>query len=175
MSPVRKHLVLGLMMVLALSACGTAIAPTTGTVVEPNGADGDAASTEAVEPNDLEVGDCWNPVDFSVDPSSGPEGIYSGVEPVPCRQPHTAEVYVIFDLEGTEYPDDEGVVAECQLGCLDGFEEFVGREYADSALDVNVIGPSRKSWTLKDDRTVVCSVFDNHGEPLTGSMEGSER
>lgn len=165
-------------MVLALAACGTTEAPTAGTVTEPDSATEEVTeepSTRIVEVNDLLIGDCWNPIDFTVDPSSGPEGVYSGVEVVSCERAHMAEVYAIFDLEGTRYPDQDDYMAQCKRGCLGGFEEFVGSEYLNSVLDINIVGPSQKSWNLKDDRTVVCSVIDMYGEELIGSMEGSER
>ena len=174
----RRRLVFALVMLVGLAACGTTEAPTAGTVAEPDRATQEATeepATTPVQPNDLEVGDCWDPIDFTVDTGAEIQDFYSGVDVVPCKRAHTAEVYAIFDLEGAEYPGEEDLRMQVERGCLDAFEEFVGLNYAESTLDINFMSPSRKSWTIQDDRTVICSVYDMYGEQLTGSMEGSQR
>lgn len=168
-----RRILVGVMVALVLSACGTVTAPDSDTA--DGGATAETPTRQTVFANDLAVGDCWDPLDFDVAGGQENELVSADVELVPCEEAHTAEVYAVFDVEGTEYPGDEELWTECSLQCYERFEPFVGIEYEASALDVNLMTPCRKSWEFEDDRTAICSVIDLYGDPLTGSMAGSMR
>jgi hypothetical protein len=100
----------------------------------------------------------------------------SALAPVDCAEPHDAELYEVFDLDGgtaEPYPGQEAVVAEAERRCGDLFGEYVGRPYADSALDVVFLVPTRRTWD-QGDRTVLCLVEDPSA-PLVGSVAGTDR
>jgi len=186
-----KRILIGLMIALVLSGCGTATAPSSDTAdgdvavvaptteasptldTEDGGAAAETPTRQTVFANDLEPGDCWDPLGFSVTVEES-EVVSGDTELVPCEQAHMAQVYAVFDLEGTEFPGDEQLAEECSWQCYERFEPFVGIAYESSALEVNMLWPCQTSWS-QGDRTVICSVIDMYGEPLTGSMAGSMR
>jgi hypothetical protein len=57
--------------------------------------------------------------------------------------------------------------------CLDRFAGFVGVDYESSTLDITALYPSSQSWSIQDDREVICAVFEMNGEKLTGSAKDS--
>ena len=120
----------------------------------------------------LRVGDCFD----------DPPGVlsefgaeFTEVDAVPCAEGHDNEVFAIADhpagvdvsYPGTEALNDYGLVY-----CLGEFERYVGTPYEVSRLDLWVISPSESSWE-RDDRELVCALFDLNLQKLTGSMGGS--
>jgi hypothetical protein len=95
-------------------------------------------------------------------------------EAVPCGQPHDVEAYLVFDLQGEDYPGRRLVVRRATIGCLQGFEDFVGRSYRSSDAEFWTYYPQERSWDLLDDRAVVCLV-GIPDEKTTGTLGGSER
>ncbi len=113
---------------------------------------------------DLSVGDCFDdPDDFSE---------VSSVEIVDCAEPHDNEVYHLFDLPDGDYPGSASVEASAVEGCLAAFDAFVGKDYAESRLDITYFYPSPETWE-GEDREVVCSLYDLNGTPMTDSRRGS--
>jgi len=55
------------------------------------------------------------------------------------------------------------------------FEEFVGISAFDSDLFYSWIVPTLTSWDRKGDREIICVVGARDGEPLVGSLRGSNR
>ncbi len=128
----------------------------TGEVVE--GGQGDAFT--------LSVGDCLS--------EAASEGEVTAVPIVPCSEPHDAEIYHDFQLEGTEYPGDEEITRLADEGCIGAFEDFVGLPYDASTLEVTYYTPTENSWNEVDDRLVSCLIVDPAGQ-TTDSLEGAER
>jgi hypothetical protein len=93
---------------------------------------------------------------------------------VGCGEPHTAEVYAVFDVAepGTAFPGDETVDTAAWAGCETRFEPYVGRDYASSELDVAYWVPDGASFE-RDDRSVICMAHSYDAESLTASVEGS--
>lgn len=118
----------------------------------------------------IRLGDCFN--DTS---ALGTEeaGEVSSLPGVPCSEPHDNEVYAVFDVRFDSFPGDEQMADEAFTECLDRFEDFVGTDYELSTLDVTALYPSSQSWSLQDDREVVCAVYDVNGGKLTGSAKDS--
>lgn len=116
----------------------------------------------------IRLGDCFNDVN-----GLGTEeaGEVSSLPGVPCTEPHDNEVYAVFDVSFDEFPGDEQM-AETAFGqCLDRFAGFVGTDYESSMLDITAMYPSSQSWSLQDDREVICAVYDMNGGKLEGSAK----
>ena len=77
------------------------------------------------------------------------------------------------DVRFDTFPGDERMADEAFTQCLDRFAGFVGTDYELSSLDVTALYPSSQSWSLQDDREVVCAVYDMNGGKLTGSAKDS--
>ncbi len=112
----------------------------------------------------MQTGDCFNvPDGFQV----------VSIEAVPCFDPHDAEVYAIFDIEGSAYPGDNAIGSATDLGCYKRFQGFVGHAYETSVLDIYSLHPLEDGWVELDDREVVCSVVNYDGSKLTRSQAGA--
>lgn len=169
---------LGAILAVAVALISfTGSADPSGPVAEESTAPSDAPSAEPtqVDPADVDgavmkglieltVGDCIPLIDY------GDKGVYE-VPVVPCDQPHTDEVYFVFDVEGPEFPGDKAVDVEAQTRCRAEFETFVGIPYADSVLDFYYYVPTKRSWTLDDDHAIQCIVYSE--EDVTGTLAGA--
>jgi hypothetical protein len=118
---------------------------------------------QALDVFDVTVGDCFD--DFSI-------GQVSEVTGRSCESPHLYEVYAAFDIPGDIYPGDEEVSTAATDGCLERFEPFVGEPYETSILDISFLTPTLESWTLGDDREVLCMVVNVDETPRVGSAAG---
>lgn len=110
----------------------------------------------------IEAGDCYQE----------PADERTTVDAVPCDQPHDNEAFAAYQLPDGEYPGDRALLRDGVAGCLERFEGFVGAGYADSALDVDALTPTRITWE-DGDRKVVCVLFRFDGEPLRGTAQGT--
>lgn len=126
----------------------------TGSVVE-------AGEESAFE---LETGDCLQTVAEDVELMSVPL--------VPCDQPHDGEVYATASLPGEEYPGDDALFAAAESACVARFAAFVGIPYEESVQELFYLHPTRRSWTLADDRGVVCVLVSDDS---VGTAQGSKR
>lgn len=114
----------------------------------------------------LEVGDCFD------DPDASLEQVFE-VPIVDCDEPHDNQVYAIFELGNGAFPGDTEVAQRAQAGCIDRFDDYVGVEYAASALFATWLYPTEVSWE-EGDREVICVLFDQEG-PLEGSLRGARQ
>jgi hypothetical protein len=112
----------------------------------------------------VQVGDCFNDSDAFSDEISSLPG-------VPCAEPHDNEAFAVFDVDITEYPDDETMAQLAHESCVNRFDAFVGRDYESSSLDVISMYPTVESWR-QNDREVVCAVYDMDENKLVGSVRG---
>jgi hypothetical protein len=97
----------------------------------------------------------------------------TSVDVVPCSQAHYGEVFATFPISATSYPGDAQVVFEAEVGCLGGFEGYVGIPYDESALDVLYLYPSEASWAAGS-HGVVCVVHDPAGLLTEPSLRWAE-
>ncbi len=95
------------------------------------------------------------------------------VDIVECAEPHDLEIYRVADLPDRPF-DAADIDASSFDLCLEAFEGFVGKPYADSEFDIYYLIPSADSWA-DGDRGVVCAVYDLSGEQLTGTAAGIAR
>lgn len=120
---------------------------------------------ESVPVNELAVGHCLPLVEWE-------EEVYE-LPVVPCDQPHTDEVYFIFDAPEGDYPGDDGLQTLATDRCDAAFEEFVGIPYADSEFDNYWFVPTEASWNRLHDRAIQCIVISY--DEVTGTLEGAAR
>ena len=118
---------------------------------------------------ELEEGACFNHEES--------EEVFD-VDIVSCDDPHQYEVYAVVSIAeppGLPFPGSTRVGDVAANLCLERFEEFVARPYADSLLDIWTLSPTRESWEDLDDREVICSLYDLEDIYVEGSMQGSGR
>jgi len=123
---------------------------------------------------DLEVGDCWTAT--TTDGDSGP--LVTTAQVVDCDDPHLAEVIFIGQIDAeddAEFPGITGRDNAAEDLCQPAFVDYVGIPLAASELGLLWLAPTEESWTESGDRTVTCAVQALDGDPLVGSIEGSER
>lgn len=132
-----------------------------------SGSSGDSGSSSATDVDvfSLRVGDCMNVEPFS--------GSTNTVPVVPCNEPHSDEIYAVFDITDGVYPGEDAVIDIADRGCYDSFAGFVGVAYEDSVLDFWNLYPTEGSWA-DGDREVLCVVWDPASD-TTGSLRGVAR
>jgi Septum formation len=116
---------------------------------------------------DLHEGDCFDLPE--------PTSEVFDVSGVPCLEPHDAEVFSTFDIDGDEFPGQRAVIRDAARGCKTGFADFIGVTYQRSALDMQYLYPTEQSWNTEDDREVVCAVTDPKGKITVETLEGANR
>jgi len=119
----------------------------------------------------LKVGDCYNGRFVAV----GDVVDEGEVELVSCDEPHTNEVYTVFELPDSSWKGQDYVSEQGLIGCKARFEAFVGIEYDLSIWYSDATFPSEQSWKEMDDREVQCSVSEESGIKVSGSAKGSRR
>jgi hypothetical protein len=92
---------------------------------------------------------------------------------IDCAEEHYAEIYLIAEVDGEEFPGDEQMDQQASDMCLAEFAGYVGAEYNDSELDYLYFSPDAETWE-QGDRQVICAVGDPSGQ-ITGSVQGSGR
>lgn len=120
---------------------------------------------ETVTFDDLEVGQCIPYMEWTEEVSVLPI--------VPCDQPHTDEVYYIFDAEDGDFPGDDALQSLATERCDAAFADYVGVPYADSVLANYWFVPTEMSWNRLKDRTIQCIVYSD--DEVTESFRGSAR
>ena len=128
---------------------------------DDSGAIVDAGSVDAFQ---MRVGDCFD------DGSTFADQEVDSVPGVPCSNPHDNEVYAVYDVATASFPGEE-MAGMAHAGCEERFQEFVGKDYDSSSLDIATLYPSPESWQ-QNDREVVCAVYDVDAKKLTGSVKG---
>ncbi|MGI9261025.1 MAG: septum formation family protein [Woeseiaceae bacterium] len=113
----------------------------------------------------LRVGDCY-------DDSDGYSDQVDMLAGVPCVEPHDNEVYAVFSVDLPAFPGDDEMGEIAYERCMEKFPSFVGKDYESSSLDFYPMYPSSESWSRKDDRDVVCALYDMELEKLEGSVKG---
>jgi hypothetical protein len=129
-------------------------------------ADGVITGAGTVDAFEAQVGDCFDDGAFESTEVSELPGI-------PCTEPHDNEVYAAFDLSGDKWLGDDRVQELAYQGCLDRFQQAIGKSYEESVYDFTPIYPSEGSWSRVNDREVLCVGYHMEFEKLTGSIIGS--
>jgi hypothetical protein len=129
---------------------------------------GAIVSEGSIDAFQMRVGDCFD--DGSTFSGDSPE--VSNVAGIPCSTPHDNEVYAVFDVNVTSFPEGDGMANLALDSCKQRFQSFVGKDYDSSSLDIATLYPTRDSWNRQNDHEVVCAVYDVEQKKLTGSMKG---
>ena len=127
---------------------------------------GNIVSAGTIDAFSLRVGDCF-------DDSDDYSGEIDTLAGVPCADPHDNEVYAVFDLTVSEFPEGDAMSQMAFDACMNRFNSFVGVDYESSSLDILTLYPTRESWELQGDREVVCAVFEMNAKKLTGSARNT--
>lgn len=157
-----------MLLSLSVAAPGATVPTSSPGSSSSDGGEPDESAAEGAERvyiNDLEVGHCLPLVEWE-------DEVYD-LPVVPCDQPHTDEVYFIFDAPDGDFPGDAELQTLATERCDAAFEEFIGIPYADSELDNYWFVPTETSWKRANDRAIQCIVFSY--EDLTGTLEGAAR
>ncbi|MDR3360437.1 MAG: septum formation family protein [Bifidobacteriaceae bacterium] len=127
----------------------------------PRNSEGEITSSAKADVFSLKLGDCVGPL---------ADGDITESTVMPCSDPHNYEAYAAFDLPDGDFPDllDEEVDAKCS----EEFEAFLGIPYEDSIYEMFSISPTRESWAVLDDRSVICLVGTDEGG-LTATLAGA--
>ncbi len=115
----------------------------------------------------LQAGECFN----SPAVSAGRTVEVEDVTPVPCADPHDAEVFAVLAYPAGHdagYPGDEVVADHARTECLLQFPGYTGGAYDDADVEMATIRPDQDSWEDKDDRQIACVLYQQ-GSTLTGS------
>ncbi|WP_369371136.1 septum formation family protein [Promicromonospora sp. Populi] len=131
----------------------------------------ESTATAGAEIPDLAVGDC---IDTAA--TSGQTTLYR-IPVVPCTTAHGGEIYAETTApdslaENGAAPTQQALWDAADAYCYPEFTRFVGTGWAQSELLYWPIAPSQESWA-DGDRRVLCVVESE--DPVTGSLEGSER
>lgn len=132
-------------------------------------------TTAGVSVFDLAVGDCFGATPDEDD--DGGEVVLTAVEVVECDDPHLAEVVAVTRFrDGPEepFPGPAARDADAQTLCQPEFEEYVGVPLSGSELGLVWLAPTEETWE-EGDREVTCAAQSIDGDPLVGSVAGSQR
>jgi hypothetical protein len=114
----------------------------------------------------LKVGDCLD------DASSSGTVVTAPV--VPCSEPHDSEAYASIKVSGNTYPGKDAITTQADEGCAAAFPAFVGMSFDNSTLKISYYYPTQDSWTQKNDRQILCTVYDD-GVKTTGTLKNADR
>ncbi len=137
--------------------------------VAPSGGAPDATPVYE-SPEDLAVGDCYDPI------LDRDDDLLLAAVIVACSSPHRHEVFGLVDVAGAPsapFPGSTDLDAEAQDLCDAAFEAYVGIDFDRSSLGYLYYTPTEATW-LAGDRTVLCVVEDG-GRAIEGSVKGSGR
>ncbi|MEL6983317.1 MAG: septum formation family protein [Actinomycetota bacterium] len=130
---------------------------------------GEVAENEDIGVFRLRQGDCL------IMPSAGIAGEeVETLEAIPCSEPHDGEVLSIVTVAGDDdapFPGDALISAEAETGCLSDFQSITGVDFAlDTEWDMTFLSPTTDSWTLGNDREIVCIVLPLDGQLTTATV-----
>jgi hypothetical protein len=116
---------------------------------------------------DLRPGDCLFP-----------DGVVAGdvekVKAVPCREPHTHEVFAVPAYPGSAraYPGRSALERFAATACRSALRPYVGSAPLDPSLTLGYLVPSTDSWRRDSDRQVTC-VLVTSGNKMAGSVRST--
>ena len=99
---------------------------------------------------ELKVGDCFDL----------PEGEFTGVNAVPCSDPHELELVAVVSHPGggdAPYPSNEEFTQAAAPTCVNAFENYVGTPLDQSEIGMTTITPTPDGWK-GGDRQIQCVV-----------------
>ncbi len=130
------------------------------------GEDGQVTRAGTLEISRLAVGDCYDVADDLEEVGE--------VTARPCAEPHEYELMYIGSMSGQAYPSDAQVGAWLEEHCLPAFDDYIGRAYEASRLDIAWFQPSESGWE-QGDRSMQCAVYDPADAQLVDALRNSRQ
>lgn len=94
------------------------------------------------------------------------------VRVVDCTAPHDSEIFARTEAHDDAFPGDDELEARLVEFCRgDAFTDFVGIPFAESRYSTRGYYPTAESWA-NGDRELLCTIVDESGAQLTGSLAG---
>lgn len=154
---------------LAVSACtapapSVTPAPSVSTATGTSGPATPTASPTAPGAAQLEVGDCTGDLDLS-------GASISGVQAVPCSEPHFYEVHAVVPVTGEVFPGPEALGEQAKAACTDSFADYVGVAQPYSRYAAAYLAADEAAWAAPENRVITCLVGSADGG-LVGSAKG---
>ncbi|WP_010205003.1 septum formation family protein [Salinibacterium sp. PAMC 21357] len=112
----------------------------------------------------LEVGDC--------EAAAPEEGEVEDTKTIDCAEPHQGEIYAASMVPDGDFPGDAAIGEQAEADCYTAFESFVGISWDDSIYNFSWYFPTESSWA-DGDREILCIVYHDGGESITGSLAGA--
>jgi hypothetical protein len=121
------------------------------------------------------VGHCFDRRELEERPATGPQQT-DIVLLLDCALPHDNEVFDVLDMPGSgpDYPGETPMNGFARRTCATHFEEYVGKAYEVSELEIGYYLPSSSEWE-SGARRLGCYLYEFDGDKLVGSMRGSMR
>lgn len=114
----------------------------------------------------IAVGDCLNDAGVSDEVTTLPI--------VECAEPHDSEVFARLVSSEAAFPGAEDLENTLVAFCRgDAFTEFIGIPFVESRYATRGYHPTIESWA-NGDRELLCTVVDESGAPVTGSLADAE-
>ncbi len=124
--------------------------------------------TEYQAPEDLVVGDCYDPIEDEESEVLLAAAIRA------CDDPHLHEVFGLVDLPdpaGAPFPIERDIEDASIELCDPAFETYVGVSIDDSSYSYLYYTPTEGTWA-DGDRVVMC-VVDDRGDFISGTVKGT--
>jgi hypothetical protein len=144
------------------------LSPASPTAAQTPGA---SASPHYQGPEDLKVGDCFDPIEDKDD-----DDLLAAVL-TPCDQPHRMEAFGALThpaTEGAPYPGDEPLGSYADEKCAEAFKAYVGTDFDSSSLSGAYFLPNERQWR-GGDRQILCVVDVPPSATLNRSVKGSRQ
>ena len=127
----------------------------------------------------LQVGDCLTGADMDLNTSNPWPKLTSAV---PCRQPHTAEVFFAdntFWPKSISFPGSVAIAKDGNAACNSAFRSYVGIAFPASMFNWTNIIPDASTWPSGDRGLHCIAYYSTHGQPagatITGSIRGARK
>lgn len=98
----------------------------------------------------------------------------TGVEPIPCTEPHQCEVVGLYEAVGGPFPGNDTLAREAHEPCIEQFEQYTGAKAPESVYDLYPLLPTEAAWD-EGDTTVLCVARLPGNELLTRSVKDTGR
>jgi hypothetical protein len=92
------------------------------------------------------------------------------VRVVDCAAPHDSEIFARTEVDDPTFPGADELEARLAEFCRGhAFTDFIGIPFAESRYSTRGYYPTIQSWG-NGDRELLCTVVDESGAPLVGSL-----
>ena len=129
------------------------------------GESGEITKSGDLSAEELRVGDCFDLQDPEAEE-------LEKVTALPCSSEHEYETFFIGAVAEGAFPTDEGFIDWVDANCVPAFNEYVGRTYEESELEITWLQPTSDAWN-DGDRSMQCVLYHPRIHRLTESLKSS--